>query len=584
MLLLNLRTGTKLLLAFAVVTGGFAGLLYLAQDSIRQIHEKGQAIGELNRDIAGVKDLRINVNTMRAEVMAAAIRPDRSQLGSLERDFQRRTEEDRATFARLQARASAVPALELAPLIAEMHQLWLAYAAARDQQIMPRLRDGRLEEAQQLIIDQQAERVEQFRLLARRLDTLIERELRQLDVSSRALMERQQQLFLWVGGGLLPLTALLAWLLTRSIAQPLGQLTRYAEQISVGELPGEISFTSRHDEVGRLGQSFTRMAGYLQQLANQAERLAAGELNGAVQPCSERDLLGQSFARMVANLRTLVQEMHEGITVLTAASEEILGVASQVAAGAQETATAVSQIATTVEEVKQTAVMANGRARQVTEASAHTRQVAQQGREAVQQSLESMAQIRNQVSTVAESIVRLGEQSQTIGEIVATVNDLAEQSNLLGVNASIEAVKAGEAGKGFSVVAQEVKALAEQSKQATAQVRAILGDVQRAMTKAVLAAEQSGKAVEAGYERSQFSGEAIHTLTDSIDSSNDVALQISATSQQQLTGMDQVASAIDNIRQASQDNVAGTRQVDQAARNLHQLGVRLKAVAGQFKL
>ncbi|WP_024303752.1 methyl-accepting chemotaxis protein [Pseudogulbenkiania sp. MAI-1] len=582
MLLLNLRTGTKLLLAFAVVTGSFVGLLYLGQDSIRQMHEKGQAIDQLNRDIADVKDLRINVNTMRAEVMAVLIRGD-GRLADMERDFQRRTEEDRATLARLQARAAASPTL--APLIAEIHQLWLAYVEFRDQQIVPRMRDGRLEEARQLATGQQAARVEEFRLLARRLDAIIERELRQLDDSSRALVERQQQLFLGIGGGLLLLTVLLAGLLTRSIARPLGELTRYAEQISVGELPGEIGFTGRHDEVGQLGQSFARMAGYLQRLADQAERLAAGELGGNMAaPCSERDLLGQSFMRMVANLRSLVQEMHEGIAVLAAASEEILSVASQVAAGAQETATAVTEIATTVDEVKQTAVMANGRARQVTEAAAHTRQVAQQGREAVQQSLESMAQIRGQVSAVAESIMRLGEQSQTIGEIVATVNDLAEQSNLLGVNASIEAVKAGEAGKGFSVVAQEVKALAEQSKQATAQVRAILGDVQRAMTKAVLAAEQSGKAVEAGYERSQFSGEAIHTLTDSIDTSNDVALQISATSQQQLTGMDQVASAIDNIRQASQDNVAGTRQVDQAARNLHQLGTRLKAVAGQFKL
>nr|WP_294865489.1 HAMP domain-containing methyl-accepting chemotaxis protein [uncultured Pseudogulbenkiania sp.] len=581
MLLVNLRTGTKLLLAFAVVTGSFVGLLYLAQDSIRQSHEQGQAIAQLDRDIADVKDLRINVNTMRAETMEALIRGDR-ELDGLERDFRSRTEEDRATLARLQLRAAASP--DLAPLIAEIHQQWLTYVGSFDQQLMPRMKDGRLEEARRLVVGAQNERVDTFRQLARRLDMVIAREQQRLDDRSRALVVRQQQLFLSVGGGLLLLTALLAWLLTRSIARPLRQLTRYAEQISVGELPGQIDFTARHDEVGQLGQSFARMAGYLQQLANQAERLAAGELGGEVRPCSEHDLLGQSFARMVANLRTLVQEMHEGIAVLAAASEDILSVASQVAVGAQETATAVTEIATTVEEVKQTAVMANSRARQVTEAAAHTREVAQQGSEAVQESLDSMAQIRRQVSAVAESIMRLGEQSQTIGEIVATVNDLAEQSNLLGVNASIEAVKAGDVGKGFSVVAQEVKVLAEQSKQATAQVRAILGDVQRAMTKAVLAAEQSGKAVEAGFARSQFSGEAIHILTDSIDTSNDVALQISATSQQQLIGMDQVASAIGNIRQASQDNVAGTRQVDQAARNLHQLGLRLQQQASLFKL
>lgn len=275
MLLVNLRTGTKLLLAFAVVTGSFVGLLYLAQDSIRQSHEQGQAIAQLDRDIADVKDLRINVNTMRAETMEALIRGDR-ELDGLERDFRSRTEEDRATLARLQLRAAASP--DLAPLIAEIHQQWLTYVESFDQQLMSRMKDGRLEEARRLVVGAQNERVDTFRQLARRLDMVIAREQQRLDDRSRALVVRQQQLFLSVGGGLLLLTALLAWLLTRSIARPLQQLTRYAEQISVGELPGQIDFTARHDEVGQLGQSFARMAGYLQQLANQAERLAAGEL------------------------------------------------------------------------------------------------------------------------------------------------------------------------------------------------------------------------------------------------------------------------------------------------------------------
>jgi methyl-accepting chemotaxis protein len=180
--------------------------------------------------------------------------------------------------------------------------------------------------------------------------------------------------------------------------------------------------------------------------------------------------------------------------------------------------------------------------------------------------------------------MRLGEQSQAIGEIVASIGDLAEQSNLLGVNASIEAVKAGETGKGFSVVAQEVKILAEQSKQATAQVRGILGEIQKAMTKAVLLAEQGSKTVEVGYLRAQASGEAIRTLSSNIEESSEMALQIAVTSQQQMVGMDQVATAMESIRQASQDNVGGTRQVDLAARNLHQLGLKLKSLAGRFKL
>src|SRR5438128_3440680 len=113
-----------------------------------------------------------------------------------------------------------------------------------------------------------------------------------------------------------------------------------------------------------------------------------------------------------------------------------------------------------------------------------------------------MARSREQMNSIAQIMVRLSEQNQAIGQIIATVDDLAQQSNLLAVNASIEAAKAGEEGKGFSVVAQEVKSLAEQSRQATTQVRAILSDIQKATSAAVMATEQGGKVVEAGVAQS----------------------------------------------------------------------------------
>src|SRR5690606_7732014 len=125
------------------------------------------------------------------------------------------------------------------------------------------------------------------------------------------------------------------------------------------------------------------------------------------------------------------------------------------------------------------------------------------------------------------------EQGQAIGEIIAAVNDLAEQSNLLAVNAAIEAAKAGEHGRGFAVVAQEVRSLAEQSKQATAQVRTILQDIQKATTAAVLATEQGSKAVEDGVRQTTEAGEAIAALAEMIDEAAQAATQIAASSQQQ---------------------------------------------------
>src|SRR4030042_393831 len=169
--------------------------------------------------------------------------------------------------------------------------------------------------------------------------------------------------------------------------------------------------------------------------------------------------------------RSITRQLRESIAQISSSSAEILAMTTQVASTASETATSVTETTTTVEEVKKTSQVSSQKAKYVSESAQKTMQVSQGGKKSVDDSIDVMNHISKQMQAIAESIVRLSEQSQAIGEIISTVNDLAEQSNLLAVNASIEAAKAGEQGKGFAVVAQEVKNLAEQSKQATAPVR-----------------------------------------------------------------------------------------------------------------
>jgi len=325
----------------------------------------------------------------------------------------------------------------------------------------------------------------------------------------------------------------------------------------------------------------------LYQAVTVAERVAGGDLTVAVPVTASRDELGsllQTFQRMVKNLRSQTLEIQEGVNVLAASAGEILASTSQVASSAAETASAVNETTVTVEEVKQTTLVTSQKARQVSDSAQKSLQVSHHGRKSVEDAVQGMSRIREQMETIAESIVSLSEQSQAIGEIIATVNDLAEQSNLLAVNAAIEAAKAGEHGKGFAVVAQEVRSLAEQSKQATAQVRTILNDIQKATNAAVMATEQGSKAVEAGEKQSIEAGEAIRLLADSITESANASTQIAASSQQQMVGMDQVALAMENIKEASTLSVTGTQQAEQSAQNLHELGQKLKRLVEQFKL
>jgi len=206
------------------------------------------------------------------------------------------------------------------------------------------------------------------------------------------------------------------------------------------------------------------------------------------------------------------------------------------------------------------------------------------GQNAVNETVAGINNISKQMDEIAQTVIILSEQSQSIGGIIASVTNLADQSNLLAVNAAIEAAKAGEQGKGFAVVAQEIRNLAEQSKQATMQVRKILNDVQKATNAAVLATEQGNRAVEAGVKKSAQAGEAIRTLTESSREAVQIATQIVASSQQQLIGMDQIGMAMQNINQAGMETALSMTQAEDALTNLHDLGQKLKELVEQFKM
>ena len=371
---------------------------------------------------------------------------------------------------------------------------------------------------------------------------------------------------------------------TRNISRPLDELSRIATIVATGDLDVKFSDAQRSDEVGSLSKAFVRLLGMLRETAAAAQQIAAGDLRVRVTPQSEKDILGNAFATMVDTLRRTTGELSEAVNVLGVSASQILASTTQVAAGAAQTGTAIAETTTTVEEVKQTALVSSQKAKYVSDTAQKATQIGEAGRRAVEASVLGMQRIQSQVESIAESVVRLSEQGQAIGEIIATVNDLAEQSNLLAVNAAIEAAKAGEQGKGFAVVAQEVKSLAEQSKQATAQVRTILSDIQKATTAAVMATEQGSKAVEAGVVQTADAGSSIRQLADSLTEAAQAATQISASSQQQLVGTDQVALAMENIKQASAQNVEGTRQTESAARNLHELGQRLKQIVVHYKM
>ena len=186
-----------------------------------------------------------------------------------------------------------------------------------------------------------------------------------------------------------------------------------------------------------------------------------------------------------------------------------------------------------------------------------------------------MDAIRKQAEVVAQNSVMLSEQTHAISQIIATVTDIAQRSDLLALNAAIEAAAAGEHGRSFAVVAEEIKAMAEQSKSATGQISEILRRIHDGINTSVMMAEESVKRVESGQQRSEEALGAIGDMTESIGVSiNAFELSVTATNQQKI-GLDQVAKALQHIRQGGEQTASGTRQIEAAVNDITALSAQL---------
>lgn len=381
----------------------------------------------------------------------------------------------------------------------------------------------------------------------------------------------------------LSILMLLLFLITQSLSGPMTKLTVAATRIAAGDINQQITYQSG-DEIGALATAFRQLIEYIKNMADAADSISKGDLSVCVEPRSEQDVLAKSFVRMIENLRTTNHQMQNSAQVVTASISEILATTSQLTASVQETATAVSQTATTIEEVKQVAHLSGQKAQDVSDKAQETARISEGGTHALETALGGLHRAREQIQSIADSVIKLGEQSQTIGNIINSVANLAEQSNLLAVNAAIEAAKAGEQGKGFAVVAQEVKNLAEQSKRATIQVRAILSEIQKATNVAVLVTEQGTKAMEGSVAQALEVGASMRTLTENFIGATQAVTQIAASSQQQVIGMDQIATAIVNVKTSTAQNALGMQQIRNATENLLTVGQTLKVLIEQYQL
>lgn len=342
------------------------------------------------------------------------------------------------------------------------------------------------------------------------------------------------------------LAILVAYLVSSAMVRPLTELTGQADKVAAGDLTVELADSERSDEIGALNNAL-------------------------------RDMLQA--------LRSQTVEVGDNVKMLATSVSELSSTSAELEANTSETSTSVTEIGTTIEEVRQTSQVARDKADSISEDSKNVLDTAEKGRAAVEESIVGMQSIKREVEQVAESVMNLSEQSKNIGEIIDAVTDIADQSNLLSVNAAIEASKAGgKYGEGFTVVAREIKSLANQSKNSTKQIRLILEDIQKATGSAVMSIERGSKAVEDGVKLVNKAGESIAAMAGNAEQTVDYTTQITASARQQSAGVDQVAEAMKNITEAVSQNNEGAKQLSAVSNSLQEMSEDMQKLVERFRV
>jgi len=337
-------------------------------------------------------------------------------------------------------------------------------------------------------------------------------------------------------------TVLLAWLLTRSIVTPLNRAVQAAQTIADGNLTKVI------------------------------------EIDGK----DEATQLLQALATMQSNLRKTIEQIAGSATQLGAAAEELSAVTEEASRGLQQqnneieqAATAVNEMTAAVEEVARNAVSTS-------EASNQSTHAAREGRDQVVKTVDAIQTMTHDVQNTANMIEGLAAQGRDIGKVLDVIRAIAEQTNLLALNAAIEAARAGEAGRGFAVVADEVRALAHRTAQSTQEIEKMVAGIQNGTGEAVSSMQQSNQRTQTTLEMARAAGVALEQITQSIHQINERNLVIASASEEQAQVSREVDRNLVNIRDLATQSAAGANQTSAATHELSRLAVDLNAMVARF--
>jgi len=329
-----------------------------------------------------------------------------------------------------------------------------------------------------------------------------------------------------------------------------------------------------------------RFTGPLDEVVQSVRAACQGEIGRKVEVKSEDEIgvLASSYNQMLDLIVYLIRQTQESSRRLQEASNDILSATEQQASGAAEQAASISQTTATMEELASTYRQIAENADQVVTMAEASLTNAESGQHAVMNTLSAMEEIKSRTQSSANRILALGERSQQIGQVLTIINSIADQTKILALNAAIEAARAGEAGKGFSVVAIEIRKLAESVVESTGEIGTIMTEIQAAANELVMSTEQELKQVQGGVDLAHMTGESLDQILEMVEQTTVAAKEISAATQQQKSATDQVVKAMREVAAVAQQTAAGSRQVASSAETLSSMASESSQVGSAFTL
>ncbi len=378
------------------------------------------------------------------------------------------------------------------------------------------------------------------------------------------------------------------------ITHTLRELKKETDMLTEAAVEGQLDTKGNADKfeggyreiVDGFNKTIEAIVGPIRESEKVLEVLASGDLTARLEGEYRGNYrrLQQYVNNLGESLDNVIYEVNEAVHATASASSEISSSAEQMASGAQEQSVQTSEVATAVEQMTSTILQTSQNASSASESAKKSGEIATEGGEVVIQTVSGMNRIAEVVQRAANMVNELGKSSDQIGEIIQVIDDIADQTNLLALNAAIEAARAGEQGRGFAVVADEVRKLAERTTKATKEIESMIKQIQEDTSDAVSSISEGTDEVAKGRELANKAGDALKEIITSSKEVEDLIGQVAVAGEEQSSAAEQISKNIEAITSVSHESAAGTQQIARAAEDLNNLTDNLQNIVEKFRI